>query len=259
VAQAARSPREGALLGRPRPIAAAVALLAAALVACGARVESAPRWTERVVAARRTTPGAPPPLLVLLHGLGGDESDLLPIAERLDPRFQVASVRAPREHRGGRAWFALAWRADGSVVPDRTQARESLAALVRWIEAAPARLGTDPARVYLLGFSQGAMMGLGALRAAPKGLAGVVALSGHWSDDLFEEAASDDAGARIPLFVAHGTRDEVLPISSGHRVREFFRPRQRELTYREYPIGHLIAPDELADVAAWLTRRLDAP
>jgi phospholipase/carboxylesterase len=212
-----------------------------------------------VVAARRTTPDGPPPLLVLLHGLGGDESNLIPLAAHLDPRFLVVSVRAPRPHHPGYAWFRLTWRAAGDVEPDATQARESLAGLVRWIGAAPARLGADRRQVFLLGFSQGAMMSFGVLRAAPERLAGVVALSGHFDEDLFDEVAAEDAVARVPLFVAHGTDDEVLPIASGRAIRDFFTPRVRDFRYREYAIAHAIGPDELRDVAEWLRRRIESP
>jgi phospholipase/carboxylesterase len=234
-----------------------VAVLVGALAACDPSVPP-PQWTERVVAPRRTTSEAPP-LLVLLHGLGGDERNLLPFAEHLDPRFLVVSVRAPRTHRGGYAWFRLTWIAAGDVVPDREQARESLADLVRWVEAAPRRLGADRRRVFLLGFSQGAMMSLGVLRAAPERLAGVVALSGHFDEELFDEAAAADAIARVPLFVAHGTNDDVLPIADGRAIRAFFTPRARDFAYREYPIAHAIGPDELRDVAEWLRRRLESP
>jgi phospholipase/carboxylesterase len=238
-------------------VASIVTAVVVGIAACGGHGPSAPQWTERVVSARRTA-GEAPPLLVMLHGLGGDESNLVPLAEHVDPRFLVVSVRAPRPHRGGFAWFRLTWIAAGDVEPDREQARESLADLVRWIAAAPERLGADHRRVFLLGFSQGAMMSLGALRAAPDRLAGVVALSGHFDEDLFDREAPADAVARVPLFVAHGTHDDVLPIANGRAIRDFFTPRLRNVTYREYPIAHAIGPDELRDVSAWLRQRLES-
>src|SRR5262245_54356302 len=132
---------------------------------------------ERILPARLASPGAPP-LLVMLHGIGADERDLLPLAQLLDPRLVVASLRAPHDYVVGYSWFPIDFRRDGEVVPDVAAAHASLAALVAWLAAAPARLGTDPARMYLLGFSQGAMMGLGALVTAPERLRGVIALSG---------------------------------------------------------------------------------
>jgi phospholipase/carboxylesterase len=214
-------------------------------------------WTHRLVPARRTVDGARPPLLVLLHGIGADEDDLLPLASALDPRFTVVSLRAPHGYHVGAAWFPIAFRPGGEVVPEVAVARATLADLVRWIEAAPERFGTDPSRTFLLGFSQGAMMSLGALEAAPERLAGVVALSGRASADLFPPSASPEATARVPLLVAHGTWDDVLPVANGRRVRDAFTGRSRDFTYREFPVGHGISDEELDVVAAWLGERLD--
>src|SRR5262249_59666988 len=108
---------------------------------------------------------------------------------------------APHPYDVGFAWFRIDFRPGGAIVPDRTQAEATLADLVRWLAAAPARLGTDPDRTYLLGFSQGAMMSLGVLVTAPERIAGVVALSGRAPDDLFAGGAPRDAVARVPLFV----------------------------------------------------------
>lgn len=217
-----------------------------------------PGWIERVLPARETSSGQQPPALVLLHGIGADENDLFPIARHLDPRLTVVSPRAPRPYHMGYAWFQIDFRSDGSVLPDVAGARATLTELVRWIEAVPARLGTDPRRTFLLGFSQGAMMSLGALRTIPEHLAGVVALSGRWGEGLFETPASSAEVARVPLFVAHGTYDTVLPVDNGRLTRDAFEPLSRDFTYREFPVDHGIDPDELAAVSSWLTERLSS-
>jgi len=211
-------------------------------------------FVERAVPPRHES--SAPPLLVLLHGIGADENDLLPLARFLDPRLHVVSLRAPRDYVVGYAWFPIEFRAEGTVVPDVSAARATLAELTRWIAAAPGRLATDPARTFLLGFSQGAMMSLGALITVPECLAGVIALSGRFSPALFEAKAHAEAIARVPLLVAHGTHDDVLPIEHGRGVRDAFAGRVSELTYREFRVGHGIAPDELELVATWLAARL---
>jgi len=242
----------------------AAALLAAALAACddGGRAmrdrTPGPTFVERAVSPRQRTPGKPP-LLVLLHGIGADEDDLVSIAPELDPRFLVVSLRAPRPYHMGFAWFEIEWRADGTIIPNVAQARETLAELVRWIEAAPARLGTDPARLYVLGFSQGAMMTLGLLRTIPERLAGAIVLSGRFSDELFPATAQPDAIARVPLFVAHGAHDDVIPVASGRGIRDAFKASTPDFTYHEYPIPHAISGEEIRTIDAWLTQRLDRP
>jgi phospholipase/carboxylesterase len=221
------------------------------------REQPPPTWIARVAQARRVEPDRPPPLLVLLHGIGADENDLFSLATRLDPRFTVVSLRAPHGYHGGYAWFPIDFRPDGTVVPDVAQARETTADLVRWVAAAPARYHTDPRRTFLFGFSQGSMMSLGALYAAPERLAGVVALSGRAVDGISTTAAADGAIVAVPVFVAHGTHDDVLPVAEGRRIRDTLGPRCKDFTYREYPVGHGIGDDELAEVTAWLTAHLD--
>jgi phospholipase/carboxylesterase len=215
-------------------------------------------FVERVAPLRAPSPdGGRPPLLVLLHGIGADEHDLLPFAARLDPRLVVVGLRAPQAWQGGFAWFRIDFLPGGRIVPDVGQARDALARLVAWIAAAPDRHGTDAARTFLLGFSQGAIMSLGVLTSAPERLAGVVALSGRPPEGIFEPTAAAAAIGRVPLLVAHGTRDDVLPVTEGRRTQAAFAPLSRDLTYREFPIGHGISEDELALVADWLTARLD--
>lgn len=218
---------------------------------------TAPEWFARVREPAAVDAGGVPPLLVLLHGIGADENDLFPLAAVFDRRFRVVSLRAPHPYGPGRAWFHIEWLADGTVRPDRRQAEATLGDLERWLAVAPERLGTDPTRSFVLGFSQGAMMALGLLLRAPQALAGVVALSSRAPDGLFATAAPEEAIARVPLFVAHGVYDDVLPVAHGRRIRERFTGVSRDFTYREFPVRHAIADEEVTAVRDWLARRLD--
>jgi phospholipase/carboxylesterase len=214
-----------------------------------------PTWVERIRSPARAGTGRPP-LLVLLHGIGADEDDLFPLAAEVDDRLLVVSLRAPHGYGPGWAWFRIDFHPGGRLVPDLPQARAALVHLTRWIEAVPSRLGSDPARTFLLGFSQGAMMSLGVLGAIPERLAGVVALSGRTPEDLFEPTAGREAMARVPLLVAHGIADDVLPETEGRRLRDGFASLSRDFTYREFDVGHGITGPEVRLVAAWLAARL---
>jgi len=200
--------------------------------------------------------GSRAPLVFFLHGIGADEHDLLSIGRLLDPSLKVVSLRAPHDYYTGHSWFHIDWKTDGTVVPDAGQARSSLSALLRAVNLAPAVFGADPHRIFLLGFSQGAMMSLGALQTAPESLAGVMALSGRFNPDVFERTAKDGAISEVPLLVAHGTMDEVLPVANGRGTRDAFERLSKDFTYREFPIGHGISQDEIEWVADWLEKRL---
>ncbi|MDT7944714.1 MAG: alpha/beta hydrolase-fold protein, partial [Cyanobacteriota bacterium PSP.bin.10] len=132
------------------------------------------------------------PVLVMLHGIGSHEGDLFQLAPYLDPRLAVISLRAPIPWSGGGfAWFEMAWTPEG-LVGDPQQARNSLKLLSRFLEqtlpSGIPGIALDPRQVYLLGFSQGAIMSLYLALTQPEKLAGVVAMSGRLSPEILAEA-----------------------------------------------------------------------
>lgn len=195
-----------------------------------------------------------PPALILLHGIGADEFDLLDLAGELDPRFLVVSARAPHEWGPGFAWFSIEIADDGLRM-DLDQAEASIAALSDFVEACVRAHGCDPARVYLAGFSQGAMMAAAVALARPGLAAGVVMMSGS-AEAL---GVLQTPGVYPDFLVVHGTYDPVLPVSAGRAARDALTALGARVSYREYPMAHQISQASLTDVAVWLSERLDAP
>ena len=117
----------------------------------------------------------------------------------------------------------------------------SPALLVRFIGEAVAAYGADPARVYLMGFSQGAMMSGWVALTRPELVAGAALMSGRVPEELREQIAEPEQLAGKPLLVIHGTRDEVLPIQNGRASRDLLQRLPVDLTYREYPMGHEVS------------------
>lgn len=204
-------------------------------------------------------PSDRPPLLVLLHGYGSNELDLVGLAPELDGRCQVISLRAPIPMGGPAfAWFPLQFTERG-IVADAETAKTSYAALLDELPGLVERYDADPARVYLAGFSQGAIMSASLALNAPGLIAGAVLMSGRVMPEMVP-AAPDLAGLNgLPLLVVHGTYDEVLPIENGRATRELLSKLPVELTYREYSMAHTVSPESLATVADWLKARLDGP
>ena len=208
--------------------------------------------------------GKRPPLLLLLHGVGSHEYDLFELAPYLDPRFQILSLRAPNTLvYGSYAWFDVQFTAAGSIIqPD--QAEVSRQKLVAFVEQAPAAYEADPQQVYLIGFSQGAIMSLAVLLTRPDLLAGVVAMSGRTLPELFADntplsgnLAPAQALEEFPLLVIHGDQDQVLPVAHGRATQDRFSILPVDLTYKEYPMPHSISEASLNDVVDWLAARLD--
>lgn len=196
-----------------------------------------------------------PPLLLLLHGYGSNERDLFAFAGELDPRFYVVSARAHLALPwGGYAWYHLGGQ-PGQLLPDPATRREAVELLERFVADLPGRVGADPRRVYLLGFSQGAMMSLALAARTAQSLAGVVALSGYLDPELLPEPMPSFAG--LPILQMHGAYDEIVPVSAAHFTRDLLQATQARFAYHEYPVGHTIHPDGLRRIQAWLTERLD--
>jgi phospholipase/carboxylesterase len=213
---------------------------------------------HRTVAPR--SPSARPPLLLLLHGIGADEQDLLPLAPHLDPRLLVLSVRAPHEAEPmGYRWYAIDWTAS----PPRADPGEILASrdlLGRFVDEEVAAHGADPARVFLLGFSQGAIMSLALLLGRPGLLRGVVAHSARLAH-LHAPNPAPEALAGAAVLLLHGAGDEVIPAAQGRKAHEVLAPLLGpRVTYREFEgLGHGISEESLREAARWITARLEAP
>ena len=198
-----------------------------------------------------------PPLLVLLHGVGADENDLLPLAAHLDPRLLCVSLRAPREYPVmGYSWFDIDW----STIPPRydlAQAEESRAAVAALLPDLVRKNGTDPARTFVLGFSQGGAIALALALTRPDLMRGVVVHSARLVPDLEARAAPPAALAGLDALVLHGVDDPVIPVERGREIRDFLEPLLGpRLLYAEHEAGHEITAASLDDVARWLSAKI---
>jgi phospholipase/carboxylesterase len=200
---------------------------------------------------------ARPPLLVLLHGVGSNEEDLFGLTPYLDGRLLIVSARAPIEMwPGGYGWFNIEFTPRGMLV-DIEQAKRSLRALPGFVDELVEAYGADAGRVYLMGFSQGAMMSLALALTSPEKIAGAVLMSGRFPAQALEREPDERALEGKPFMVTHGIYDPVLPIAEGRAVRDKLSALPVELTYREYPMAHEVSMESLKDVTAWLSRKLD--
>ena len=191
--------------------------------------------------------------LVLLHGYGADEHDLLPIAHELDPRLRAISLQGPVALGGPmRAWFNLSQDPRGRISFDLEEAR----AAVRSAAAAIEEIAAGSPRPLLLGFSQGAGIALGVSLLRPELAAGVISLSGV-ARALEEKDHAPAAALRgFPVFAAHGLQDPLVPIELGRKLRDDLTSLGVEVEWREYPMGHMVIPEEIDEAREWLRRRL---
>ncbi len=207
---------------------------------------------------RKMAAGPAPPLLLLLHGVGSNERDLMGLAPWLDGRFFVASARAPITlGYDAYGWFRFEFTPNGPVVMDPAEAESSFRLILRFMGELIEAYGVDPNRTYLVGFSQGTIMSLSIALTHPDKVAGVVAMSGRFPDAIRPQIAPPEKLRGLPILLQHGTEDPVLPIHYGRAAREALDGLPVRLDYHEYRMGHHVTQESLADVSAWLTARLD--
>lgn len=206
------------------------------------------------------TGNAPTATIIVLHGLGADGNDFVPVCQMLDLRdagdvrflLPNAPVR-PVTINGGdrmRAWYDIL-----SLGTDRREDEEGLRdsqALIEGLIAHEVERGVPAERIALVGFSQGCAMALmTGLRHGDR-LAGIAGLSGYLplADLLPEEAGK--ANADLPIFLAHGTHDPVVAIDRGLATRDILEALDYPVLWHEYPMQHEVCTEEIAHLNAWL-------
>lgn len=204
----------------------------------------------------RAADGDPQGLLVLHHGRGTDERDLIGLADYIDPerRLRVVSPRAPLHLPGspGYHWYLV----PRVGYPDRETFEAARAALAELHDELWEESGIGPERTVLGGFSMGAVMSYTtALSAERPAVAGILAFSGFVPTvEDWEPELADRTETRA--FVSHGRRDPIIGIEFAERARELLSEGGLDVTYRESDLGHQIDPAHLREASAWLAEVL---
>lgn len=194
------------------------------------------------------------PLVILLHGYGSNEADLFELAEKFPAEFLVISARAPHTLSMGQyAWYALDY-SSGEAVHDIIQAEESRLLLKRFIDEVSQEFAVDTKRIFLIGFSQGAIMSYSVALTFPSLVRGIGALSGRLSEQIkpIVNVEREVGEAKLAVFVAHGTLDKVLPIQHAREAKEYLEGLEVTLTYGEYAIPHTISGVLTQALIHWL-------
>jgi phospholipase/carboxylesterase len=211
---------------------------------------------EPLLYLERPADAEPAGLLVLHHGRGTDERDLLGLADALDParRLRVVTPRAPLTLPGspGYHWYLVPRVGH----PDPTSFDAARAALAELHDRLREETGVGPEQTVLGGFSMGSVMSYAmALSGERPAVAGVLAFSGFVPTvDGWKPAFEGREQTRA--FVAHGRRDPIIEVEFAHRARQLLEAGGLAVEYRESDVGHQIDPSHLADATAWLGETL---
>ena len=210
-----------------------------------------------------TAPG-PRTSIIVLHGLGADGNDFVPVAQELDlaaagpvrfvfPHAPVMPVTINGGYRM-RAWYDVL-AGDLRQRQDEQGLRRSQAQVEEVIAREKER-GTPANRIVLAGFSQGcAMVLLTGLRHAER-LAGIVGMSGYLPLADMTDQERTDANRLTPIFLAHGTMDPIVPLEASEMSRDALAALGYDVQWHSYPMPHSVCMEEIRDMNAWLLKVL---
>ncbi len=192
-----------------------------------------------------TDPSAPP--LLLLHGTGGDENDLIPLGRQLSPGSALLSPRGDVSEHGARRFFArlAEGRFDPAEVTRRTHA------LADFLAAASKHYGLDPQKLTAVGFSNGANIAATLLLLRPESLVAAVLLRPMVV--LEPQKLPDLRGKRVLL--SSGTVDPIVPDDHPPRLAQMFRDAGAAVTLQTHPASHGLTPADLGSARNFLTRQ----
>jgi phospholipase/carboxylesterase len=209
--------------------------------------------------------GPPKASVIWLHGLGADGHDFPPIVPELRiPRearvrfvFPHAPMRAVTINGGAimRAWYDIT-----NLDLERSVVEEHIAASRRQVEAwvgHERKLGVASERIILAGFSQGGAIALETGLQHEATLGGLLALSCYHPIPRHIAERASPANRNVPIFMAHGTFDPLIPVQVAERTRDELRRKGYAPEWHTYPMPHAVSPQEVVDIGAWLRRVLE--
>jgi phospholipase/carboxylesterase len=205
-------------------------------------------------------PGTPNACVIWLHGLGANGHDFEPLIPQLaivrEYGVRVVLPHAPRRPvtiNGGMvmpAWYDILapdFR-HGEDAEGIRQSEQQLEALIGREIAA----GITPRRIILAGFSQGGAIAMYAGLRYPQPLCGILALSAYLPLEASLTMEASTANAQVPLMMAHGTADPVVPLALAEQSRDLLREQGYAVEWHSYPMQHALCAEEIQDIRAWL-------
>lgn len=188
------------------------------------------------------------PLLLLLHGTGGDENDLVPLGRALDERAGYLSPRGPVSEAGMARWF----RRLREGVFDQEDVVARTHQLADFIVAAKSAYGVGDRRLVAVGFSNGANIAAATVLLRPDAISEAILFAAM--SPLAQAPEADLTGARV--FLSSGWNDPMAPVDSADRLVADLRERHAEVTLHRHSRGHGIEPADVTEARSWLQQRI---
>jgi len=191
------------------------------------------------------------PAIFLLHGLGSNEDDLLQLVEEFKGQCHIFSLRGPITHRPGFAFYTF----EEEGKPTREVFDKVINFTNSFILEAIEEFELDINQIYVIGFNQGAVVAQTLLVTLGRTIKGVAALSGFLPAFVKEEYNTSNLN-KCNIFISHGEYDYDYPVQWSEISKEYFTDLGANVTYKVYPDGHGVSPDNLRDLIAFIAENL---
>lgn len=198
---------------------------------------------------------AKPPLLILLHGVGSNEKDLFSFASHLPVKFLVISARAPIVlGQSSFAWYQVDF-STGKPVYNQAQEKESRETILKFIDELKEHHSFDEKEIYLVGFSQGAIMSYSVALTHPEKVKGIGILSGRLLEEIKPFIKTEQV-SRVNVFISHGIQDPMLPVAYAEEASSYLKSLGVTANFKKYAEGHGINQEMLTDLVTWMNNEI---
>lgn len=201
---------------------------------------------------KQVDPGKTYPAIFLMHGIGSNEQNMLSLVDGLEDKFYIFSIRGQLIQPPGFAFFTI----EGYGKPHRKVFDQGVKQLTSFIDFACEQYPVDNSQLYLLGFSQGAILAMTLGLTLGNRIKGIIALSGYIPGFVKEEYNIQSVN-KLSAFISHGEMDQVLPFEWCVANDEYFRKMGATVTFKTYPEGHTVSLRNQQDFMKWLFDNLE--
>lgn len=192
------------------------------------------------------------PAIFLMHGMGSNEKDMLSIVDGLEQQFFIFSIRGGMNQGTGFAYFDI----EGYGKPNKNAFDKAVDNLSSFINFASNNYAIDLNQLYLMGFSQGAILSMTLGLVLGEKIKGVIALSGYIPGFVKNEYKVKSVN-KMTLFISHGKLDKALPYEWGTANYEYFKALGADVTFKSYEEGHTVSSQNLHDFRKWMFDSFD--
>ncbi|OCA84410.1 esterase [Bacillus sp. FJAT-27225] len=205
-----------------------------------------------VLEPKEADPNKKYPALFVMHGIGSNEQNMLSLVNGLEEEFIIFSIRGHLEQPPGFAYFTI----EGYGKPHRPVFDDAIARLSDFISSASSQYPIDESRIFLLGFSQGAILSMTLALTLGSRIKGIVALNGYIPQFVKEEYPVQPIG-HLSAFVSHGEHDTVFPLEWGKANKEYLERLGADVAFNVYPEGHTVSMANYQDYVKWLLKSIN--